>query len=314
MKLEIGRLSNIPPRDAWQHEARDFTPWLSENLDQLGEVIGLKLEPEGVEVAVGAFSADILARDMQGRLVLIENQLDTTDHSHLGQVLTYMSGLEAEIVIWIATEFREQHLSAISWLNENTADSFAFFAVRLRVVRIGDSAPAPMFDVLGRPNAWERQMQQVVREKTGESSAFAEGRRAFWRRYLERYPEDAALGVKETGSPSNWLIPEGDTQMVVSIYRAKTGVGVFLRGPRGETPAETQARLLPHAQEFERLVGVCKHIGDDDNHPVDSIDIDMDDHENWDRAIDWMHERGHAFLDAATSLFGAENAESERTR
>lgn len=96
---EIGKLLTISPRDAWKHEAHDFTPWLSENLEQLGDAIGLQLEPDGTEVAVGPFSADILAKDMFGRMVLIENQLESTDHNHLGQILTYLSGLEAEIII-----------------------------------------------------------------------------------------------------------------------------------------------------------------------------------------------------------------------
>lgn len=303
MTIEIGRLTSIPVREAWPHEARDLTPWLAHNLDQLGDVIGLKLELEGIEVPVESFSADILARDMDGRLVLIENQLEGTDHTHLGQILTYLSGLEAEIVIWIAADFRDPHLSAISWLNEHTPDRFAFFAVQLGVVRIGDSAVAPMFDVLGRPNAWERQMHKVLREKTGEGSPYAEGRQAFWRHYLERYPEDGKLGVKETGSPSNWLTPEGDTQMIVSIYRAKDGVGVFLRGLRGVTSAETQARLAPYAQEFERLVSGCRCIGDDGSHPGDDLHVDMENPKNWDHASDWMHDRAHAFLSAATRLF-----------
>jgi hypothetical protein len=307
MPGQIGRLTNVSPRSAWQHEAREFTPWLSENLDQLGEVIGLTLEPEGVEVAVESFSADILARDMDGRLVLIENQLESTDHTHLGQILTYLSGLEAEIVIWIATDFRESHLSAIAWLNDHTPDRFAFFAVRLRVVQIGDSPPAPIFDVLGRPNAWERQIQRVVRDKTGEGSVFAEERRTFWRRYLDKYPEDAERGVKVTGSPSNWLTPDGDTGFFVSLYRAKTGVGVFLRGVRGTPPGEVQLRLAPYAERFNQMVSGCKHIGEEGAHPGIGIDLDITSLAETDRAIDWLHEHGHLFAQAATQLFAPLN-------
>lgn len=300
---EIGKLIDISPRDAWQHEARDFTPWLSQNLDQLGDAIGLQLEPEGIEVAVGPYSADILARDILGGLVLIENQLETTDHSHLGQILTYLSGLGAEIVIWVATEFREPHLSAINWLNEHTTDQFAFFAVRLRVVRISDSHPAPIFDVLARPNEWERSMHKAVREKTGEASDFASGRREFWSFYLQRHPVDAELGVQVTGSPSNWLSPPEGTGFFVSIYKAKTGVGVFLRGPRGSTPAEVQARLAPHAKRFQELVGTCRGIGNEGHHPSDELSIDTEDKANWDAAADWLHNRAHTFLDAVTKLF-----------
>ena len=215
----------------------------------------------------------------------------------------YLSGLGAEIVVWVATDFREPHLSAINWLNENTIEKFSFFAIRLRVIRINDSIPAPVFDVLARPNQWERSMQKEVREKTGESSRYAPDRREFWNHYLQRYPEDANLGVQITGSPSNWLATPKEIGLFVSIYRAKTGVGVFLRGPRGTTPAEIQSQLFPYASQFERLVGKCNHIGDDNNHPDDSMKIDTENPENWDIAVDWLHQRAHAFLDAVIEIF-----------
>ena len=305
--IEIGQLIDVSPRDAWKHEAREFTPWLAENLAQLGGAIGLQLEPEGIEVSVGAFSADILARDTLGRLVLVENQLETTDHIHLGQILTYLSGLDAEIVIWIATEFRDPHLSAVNWLNEHTSDRFAFFAIRLRVVRIGDSPPAPVFDVLVRPNEWDREMQQIVRRNTGEASRFAAARRGFWRHYLRRHPDDEKLGAQLTASSSNWLVPPQNIGLVISIYKAKNGVGVFFRGPRGTTPAEVQSRLAPYAQKFEKLVGTCRHLGDENKHPADDLQIDTEDRANWDKAADWLHERSHAFLDATTEIFGEKN-------
>lgn len=110
----IGRLTDIDPRIAWAHEARSFTPWLAQHLDQLGEAIGMPLKHHSSEVAVETFSADILARNtMDDSLVLIENQLEGTDHTHLGQIMTYLAGLEAQTVVWIATDFREPHLSAV---------------------------------------------------------------------------------------------------------------------------------------------------------------------------------------------------------
>jgi len=307
----IGKLIEVSPRVAWQHEARDFTPWLLDNLEQLGEAIGITLEPEGMEVAVGPFSADIVARDALGRLVLIENQLDVTDHSHLGQILTYLSGLEADLVIWLATEFRESHLSVINWLNDNTTEQFAFFAIRLRVVRIGDSPPAPVFDVVARPNQWERSMHRAIRERAGDTSDLASRRREFWQHYLTRHPEDEDFGIQVTGSPSNWLAPRKAIELYVSVFLAKKGVGVFLRGPRGTTPAEVQARLAPHAARFEELVGGCQQLGSKNNHPVDELKIDTENRENWDRASDWLHERGHRFLDAAMEIFGRNSEDTE---
>ena len=112
--IRFDRLVDLPLREAWKHEAHEFTPWLAQNIDHLSEAIGVPLELTGTEVAVETFSADILARNpMNDSIVLIENQLEMTDHTHLGQIITYVAGLEAQTVIWIAPSFREPHLSAI---------------------------------------------------------------------------------------------------------------------------------------------------------------------------------------------------------
>ncbi|MFN3259898.1 MAG: hypothetical protein ACE37J_04990 [Pikeienuella sp.] len=300
----IGRLIEAPTRDAWKDEARDFTPWLAQNLDLLGEAIGLPMEAEGTEVSVSEFSADILARDLEGNLVLIENQLEGTDHRHLGQIMTYLAGLQATTVVWVATGFREAHLSALKWLNDHTVEPFAFFAVKLRVVRIGDSSPAPILDVVVRPNAWERRMQKVVRETTGESGVFAPARREFWGRYLQRYPQDADLGVMVGGGSYNWLTPPEDVGLIVSIYRTQSSVGVFLRGKRGSKAADVQAKIATHAERLRAMIGEDLNLGDERNHPFVFRPTDMADPADVDAAIDWMHERGHSFLRAIHDLFG----------
>ena len=299
---KISRLKNISPRDAWKHEAHDFTPWLFDNLQELGNAIGLELEPEGTEVSVGSFSADILARDAQGRLVLIENQLESTDHTHLGQLLTYLSGLDAEIVVWVATDFRDPHLSAINWLNEHTDERFAFFAIKLRVVAIDNSPVAPIFEVLARPNEWNREMHRSLRASTGERSSVAPIRREFWNYYLQQYPEAAELGVQVTGLPSIWLPTPRGIGLYVSIFRSKRGVGVSLRGPRGTPPSEIKKRIDPHFDRFLELVGECNPATETD-HPYVDFHVDMDDRENWGKAIDFMHERGKVFLFAVSEVF-----------
>ncbi|MFM1921414.1 MAG: hypothetical protein RLZZ303_3048, partial [Candidatus Hydrogenedentota bacterium] len=122
----LGTLTTASLREAWANEAQHFTPWLAEHLEQLSQAIDIPLELEGREILVGPFSADILARNtLDGSLVLIENQLERTDHTHLGQILTYLAGLGAQTVVWVASEFREPHLSALKWLNEHTANPFA---------------------------------------------------------------------------------------------------------------------------------------------------------------------------------------------
>lgn len=175
--------------------------------------------------------------------------------------------------------------------------------MKLRVVQIEDSKLAPIFEVVARPNEGERSLHRASREKTGESSSFAPVRRKFWQRYLELFPEDAALGVKASAAPAQWMRASQDHDFNVSIYRATTGVGVFLRGLRGTSAQEMQARLSPHADRFVELAGNVNKIGSTSSHTSDAIDINITDENNWDQAIQWLHDRGHAFLDAAVQVF-----------
>ncbi len=301
---EIGRLIDAMPRDAWANEAQDFTPWLADHIDQLGEVLGIKLELEGREVAVEAFSADILARNvMDDSLVLIENQLEQTDHTHLGQVMTYLAGLNAQTVIWIATDFREPHLSAIKWLNEHTVEPFAFFAVRLRVVRIGDSPIAPIFDVLERPNEWERRLQSIAHERR-EVSEVGQFRRDYWAAYAEQHPEDVGLGVPS--STSNWWVSHGTGQLIISLYVSVNGVGAFVRGRRGSTVEETRELIQPNAPAICERLGV-ELISKNYDLLHRPLYLDMRDRSNWPEAIDWMHETAHQYRAALTELLEIES-------
>jgi len=167
MNALLGRLVAMPVRDVWTHEANEFTPWLAqpENAALLADALRLgELEVEATERGIGRFSADIVARDEGGALVLIENQLEATDHRHLGQVLTYLAGLEGDAtVVWIATRFLEEHRAAIDWLNANTNDRFDFFGVEVEIFRIGESAPAPRFNVVAKPNNWSRGVRSTAR-------------------------------------------------------------------------------------------------------------------------------------------------------
>lgn len=120
----------------WQHESGDFTPWLAANIDVLSDAIGLPLTVVGQEVLVGDFRLDIHATDPDGNTVIIENQLEPSDHFHLGQLLVYASGLEATTGIWITTRLRDEHRSALTWLNERTdSDVRAFGIASLMFVR-----------------------------------------------------------------------------------------------------------------------------------------------------------------------------------
>lgn len=282
-QAQFGLLTDVSARDAWDHEALSLTPWLAANLDRLEEALGLKLELEGIEMPVDRFAADILARDTaSGDLVLTENQLEQSDHSHLGQIMTYLAGLEAKVMVWIAPSFREPHLSAIRWLNEHTLEPFSFFAVRLRVVRIGNSPLAPLFEVVERPNGWDRFVGRKAKESR-EASPAASTRRAFWEYYENRFVNP---GLQGGGGRSRWhVVPNSD--LVISRWFANDGVGIFVRSGRGNETSQTADRLEPFKTVLEHKLGAS--IGR--SFPfVQKLRIDTSDEKNWAQMADWIHE------------------------
>ena len=165
VRQELGRLEEVELRTIWSDEARDFTPWLAEHLDELGAALGLDLELIEQEAGIGPFAVDILAQADEG-VVVVENQLERTDHSHLGQLLTYAAGRDAWTLIWITPELRDEHRAALDWLNRWTADEIEAYGVEVRAVRIGESLPAPEFRAVAFPNNWSRQ----ARSRNVESS------------------------------------------------------------------------------------------------------------------------------------------------
>lgn len=167
--MNLGKLSYIEDlRTIWKHEEKEFTPWLAENISLLGEALGLDLEVISIEHDVGAFSLDILAKDSSsGNIVAIENQLEITDHTHLGQIITYASGVDAKTVVWISKEVREEHRKAIDWLNQITNEEMEFFAVEIQLIQIDSSPPAPFFKVKASPNDWSKEQKAKVNSSAG---------------------------------------------------------------------------------------------------------------------------------------------------
>ncbi len=157
----FGRLRSISATapEGWDHEAHDFTPWLAEHLDLLAEQLGLALRLRAREFQVGRYSLDLLLEDGQARTAIVENQFGQTDHDHLGKLLTYCAGTEAEVVIWIAESLTEEHVGALEWLNENTVAGVGFFGVELELLMIDESRPAPHFKVVVQPNEWKKRVR-----------------------------------------------------------------------------------------------------------------------------------------------------------
>lgn len=164
----LGKLQRINLREAWKHEATEFTPWLAheDNLDLLAKTLGLvELELVGTEHWVGDFKLDVLCSDDEGQ-VIIENQLEKTNHSHLGQILTYAAGVGARKVIWLAESFRAEHVAALDFLNQHTTEELNFFAVEVELWRIGDSPMAPSFNVVVKPNDWTKTSRESAKAAT----------------------------------------------------------------------------------------------------------------------------------------------------
>ena len=294
MVKEFGELESVGLREAWANEATDFTPWLADNLDRLSEAIGVSLELVDQEVGVDEFRADILARCPEdGQLVLIENQLESTDHTHLGQILTYLTGLKATIVVWIARDFREPHLSAFNWLNEHVGEPFAFFAVKVRLVRIGKSPLAPIFDVLAKPSEWDRQLRQTSARDVSEIGEF---RRAFWRLYAERYPHDAETAALRPGHALGniWHRTE-QPGVVVSQYLAQGGVGIYYTTPRGEPWEDVFLHLRGYEDAIRRDLGVDAGAIPDRHATVAFWRVNTRDRANWEAMAEWLHERLDAY-------------------
>ena len=285
----LGELEEVDLRRVWRHEAQDFTPWLAANLHRLSRAVDMELELIETEKAVENFAADILARDMaSGAPVLVENQLEKTDHAHLGQILTYLAGLDAKAVIWISPQFQEPHLSAIRWLNDHTSDEFAFFAVRERAVRIDDSPVAPVFEVLVRPSEWER----TLRRRADSGDPHSDTRLRFWTFYCERHPAAVTDGLKPSRHWNTWFQVNEDIWITLGIGAAFTSV--FVRGDWGARKFSAQERLQPYLDEIRERLPAVEIF---ENHREGWVFGETNrrlsylNEEQWPEICDWLEER-----------------------
>lgn len=198
----FGTLRRVNLRSIWQHEASNFTPWLAENIGELGKVLGMELELQRREADVGDFSLDLLATDLgTNRLVIIENQLTATDHDHLGKLITYASGFDASVVIWIAESIREEHRQSLEWLNQRTDSDTEFFGVIVEVVQIDDSKPAYDFRPIVFPNEWRKSKR---REGTGQVSKKMEAYRLYFQELIDVLREKHKFTNARKGQPQSW--------------------------------------------------------------------------------------------------------------
>jgi len=199
--LKISRLEYINIRDIWQHEATDFTVWLADNIDYINEKLGVTLNVLETEKQVGSFNVDIYCEDEQGSSVIIENQLEKTDHSHLGQILTYAVGIDAKTIIWISPNPRVEHVEVIEWLNEVTPVDMSWYILKIEVVKIDDSPIAPLFSIVAGPSQ-ERKATGEIKKDVAERHL---KRIQFWEGLLPVLNDKTNLFKNISPSSDNWL-------------------------------------------------------------------------------------------------------------
>ena len=201
--MNFGKLTAVNVRQLWPHEERDFTPWLCDNLDELGSVLGLDIEFLGREVDVGGFYLDVLARETAtARYVVVENQFGQSDHDHLGKLLTYAGGKSAGILVWIAEKIRDEHRQALEWLNDHTDELTLVFGLELTAFKIDDSKPVFQFRPVVQPNDWakESKASRPVAEVSERSRAY----QVFFQSLIDELRDKHRYTNARIGQPQSW--------------------------------------------------------------------------------------------------------------
>lgn len=263
------------------------------NLEQIGEAIGLELELDSKEVSVGPFSADILAKDTgSDKFVVIENQLEKTNHDHLGKCITYASVLDASAVIWIASKFTDQHKKALDWLNDHTSDEIGFYGIKVELWQIDESQPAVRFNVVSEPNTAVR--QATKRKEQGELSDTRKTQFEFWTAFREKLENTGKIRSLQTPRPQYWFdVALGKSGIHLSntfnTDRNEIGVRVYIHNKKVEewlpyfelkkeiieSKIGTELNWNPNPNNKDKVITLTKHF-------------DLERKENWKEAIDWL--------------------------
>ena len=233
--MKLGKLQEIDIRKVWQHEQYDFSKWLAgeENIQELGDTLNLTLTDVETEKFVGNYRCDILCKDeLTGKVVLIENQLEPTNHDHLGKIITYASGLDASVVIWIVASARQEHASAIEWLNKHTDEDLSFFLVEVHAYKIGDSDPAAQFKIIEQPNDFVKSVKSI--SKNSDLSDSERNRLEFWTQLNEILEERGKPFNKRKATTDHWYsIAMGSSECHISIdlvnkeHKIRVGVWIY---------------------------------------------------------------------------------------
>ncbi len=295
----LSKLERVPLREAWKHEANDFTPWLAEedNLNALAEAIGLpELELVAIEHWVGEFKLDILCTSGDDQ-VIIENQLEKTNHSHLGQLLTYAAGTQAKKVIWVAESFRPEHAAALRFLNQNTTEDLSFFAVQVELWRIGDSPFAPKFEVIAKPDAWAKAGREQTKAAT-TTTPTKQLQLKLWLALVERLAQSAPHIRPQAPRPQHWAniaIGRAGFRICPTASQKDDRLGVELYVDHAASKKMFQA-LLAQQTSIEQQLGFALDWQELPEAHACRIatwrpDSPIEDETQWPAYLDWFVER-----------------------
>jgi len=292
---KLGTIQVCDIREVWKDEARDFTPWLFANSGDLAKALGINLELSSTEHQVGRFSLDLIGQIPETKeRVIIENQLESSDHRHFGQLLTYAGGTEANYVVWIAKEFKEEYLSAIQWLNNGTTDDINFFAVEVSAIRIGDSVPAPMFKVVAQPNGWQKEGRAAA--AVALSGGRGQKQLEFWELVIDSIAEKHPDWTNSRkGRAQSWYsLPTGISNIsyTLALTKKERKVEVVFWSEDRDTNTNRFEALKEHKDAIESAFGhkLQWHFPDDNKQAIIryTTSADFEDESKWSSYADWF--------------------------
>lgn len=288
----LGTLKEITDlRSIWPHEALNFTPWVAENVDLLADAVGLDITVDETESSVGDFNVDIYASETgTDRKIIIENQLEDTDHDHLGKLITYASGKGADVVIWVVKHAREEHKAAVEWLNNHTDDKIGFFLCEIKLFQIGDSQIAPAFTVVERPNDWTKEIR-----KTASANSTQQQRLEYWQAFNDYAFSDANFSRifnKRKPTTDHWMnfsIGSSACHIAVSQIQKRKAVDVELYI---NDDKELFKSLFAHKDEIEKNMEMELEWKELPERKASRIliekTVDLDDRATWPEQFDYI--------------------------
>ncbi len=300
--MKLGKLQEVDIRKLWSHEQYDFSEWLSksENLELLNEAIGLTLSEVEKEVYVGAYRCDLVGTDeTTGDKVIIENQLEMSNHDHLGKIITYASGLDAKVVVWIVKEAREEHRSAIEWLNNNTPEKLSFFLIEIHAYQIGDSLCAPKFEVVEKPNGFIKNAK-TQSSGSGDYNKSQGERIEFWTRFNEILVERGKPFNVRKATTDHWYdiaIGTSDAHVSLTLVNKEGYVGIELYISDNK---DLFNKLYAQKEEIENKLGLEPDWQRLDGKKASRVlyrlsGLNFDDHSNYDSLMNEMIDKAVLF-------------------